>query len=118
MNGAFPNAMVKSYKKLISSLDLPDSEDRHVLAAAIKSESKAIITFNLKDFPSAKLKKYKIEALHPDEFICNLSEIDKVLTKQAFENQLNSLKNPPIPREELLKILKKGGLEKCLNVFE
>ncbi len=54
MNGAFPKAMVKSFNSLISSLELPDPDDRHVLAAAIKSEANLIITFNLKDFPQKK----------------------------------------------------------------
>ena len=40
------------------------------------------------------------------------------LTKQAFENQLLSLKNPPIPKERLLEILRRGGLNKSLKIFE
>lgn len=119
MNRAFPHAMVKSYNSLIDSLELPDPNDRHVLAAAIKSESSVIVTFNLKDFPSNKIEKeHKISILHPDKFIIRLSEIDEDLTKQAFKNQLVSLKNPPIQKERLLEILKKGGLNKSLEIFE
>lgn len=36
-NLAFPDAFVKNYSGLIESLELPDPKDRHVLAAAIKT---------------------------------------------------------------------------------
>jgi predicted nucleic acid-binding protein len=39
------------YESLIPSLSLPDKNDRHVLAAAIRCQASAIVTFNLKDFP-------------------------------------------------------------------
>ncbi|MEM9921216.1 MAG: PIN domain-containing protein [Bacteroidota bacterium] len=118
MNRAFPNARVRSYQKLIDELELPDPDDRHVLAAAIKSESKAVITFNKKDFQSKKIEKeYNISILAPDQFICRLSEMDVELTKQAFSNQLASLKNPPISKKRLLEILQKCGLKKSLEIF-
>ena len=51
MNRAVPDSLVTGYEFLIESLELPDSNDRHVLAAAIRSGAQAIVTFNLKDFP-------------------------------------------------------------------
>ncbi|MEI8311161.1 MAG: PIN domain-containing protein [Verrucomicrobiota bacterium] len=54
---------------LIPGLALPDPEDRHVLAAAIHGRADVIVTFNLKDFPSARLKPHGIRALHPDKFV-------------------------------------------------
>ena len=36
-HAAFPDALVTNYEALIDSLDLPDEKDRHVLAAAIKT---------------------------------------------------------------------------------
>jgi predicted nucleic acid-binding protein len=50
-NRAFPDAMVYNYGQLITSLELPDEKDRHVLAAAIKTNANIIVTENLKDFP-------------------------------------------------------------------
>ena len=50
-------------------LELPDANDRHVLAAAIKCNARIIVTINLKDFPTESLNPYGIEAMHPDEFI-------------------------------------------------
>ena len=50
MNTAFPDAEVHSFEELIEFLELPDENDRHVLAAGITCKADAIITFNIKDF--------------------------------------------------------------------
>ena len=59
MNLAFPDALVHNYEPLIDSLTLPDLNDRHVLAAAIKTNADLIITNNLKDFPVDYLSSFK-----------------------------------------------------------
>src|ERR1035437_3804649 len=58
------DCLVTGYEVLIDQLQLPDNDDRHVLAAAIRCGADAIITRNLKDFPDAELSKYGIEAIH------------------------------------------------------
>ena len=42
-----PDCLVVGYEHLIDGLDLPDPDDRHVLAAAIRAHAQAIVTFNL-----------------------------------------------------------------------
>ena len=69
MDAAVPDCLVDNYKNLIPSLNLPDNDDRHVLAAAIVGRAHVIVTFNLRDFPADALKPYGIEAQHPDEFL-------------------------------------------------
>jgi predicted nucleic acid-binding protein len=39
---AFPDALVENYEPLIDGLELPDPKDRHVLAAAIKTNANVI----------------------------------------------------------------------------
>lgn len=51
MNAHAPNCLAEGYESLIEGLNLPDLDDRHVVAAAIKGQAESIITFNLKDFP-------------------------------------------------------------------
>lgn len=51
MNDAIRDVTVTGYERLIDQLDLPDPDDRHVLAAAIHAESQVIVTRNLRDFP-------------------------------------------------------------------
>lgn len=66
MNRAFPDATVREYEVLISTLELPDADDRHVLAAAIHGQASLIVTANLKDFLTLYLHSLGIEAQHPD----------------------------------------------------
>src|SRR3990167_3525867 len=72
MDNNIRDCLVENYESIISTLSLPDKNDRHVLAAAIKSSSSVIVTFNLKDFPKKTLKQHKVKAQHPDDFIVNL----------------------------------------------
>jgi predicted nucleic acid-binding protein len=48
MDTNVPDTLVKNYKELIPSLTLPDPEDRHVLAAAIRAKADTIVTMNLR----------------------------------------------------------------------
>jgi hypothetical protein len=47
---------------------MPNPDDRHVLAAAIRAGADVIVTYNLTDFPAETLARFDIEALHPDDF--------------------------------------------------
>ncbi|HWS84197.1 MAG TPA: hypothetical protein VN207_08045 [Ktedonobacteraceae bacterium] len=47
---------------LIPSMPV-NEKDRHVLAAAVASGSKFIVTQNLKDFPQLLLKQFEVEVL-------------------------------------------------------
>ena len=73
MDGAVRDCLVTGYADLIDSLTLPDPDDRHVLAAAIRAGADVIVTYNLGDFPADALTAYGIEARHPDEFIAHCS---------------------------------------------
>ncbi len=57
------------YEDLITTLTLPDPDDRHVLAAAIHGGAGLIVTFDLGDFPAVVLGPWHVEAVHPDEFL-------------------------------------------------
>lgn len=67
-NQAFPDAMVENYEVLIDGLELPDVKDRHVLAAAIKTNANLIVTNNLKDFPQGYLATFGLSAKNADDF--------------------------------------------------
>lgn len=106
MDEAFPEAVVKNFSDLEKKLSLPDSDDNHVLAVAVKSRATRIITFNLKDFPAKKLTPHHIKAVHPDSFIVNLIQSDEEKVRKAFLNQVTNLKNPPMTETEVLNVLK------------
>lgn len=110
MNKALPDADVTGYEQIIAGLELPDPNDRHVLAAAIKSHSDVIVTANLKDFPASYLAQFEIEALHPDEFISDLLGLNSALVYQAVREARTSMKAPPMTAEEYLDCLFRQGL--------
>src|SRR5208282_3282171 len=51
IDSTVPDCLIHNYEPLISGLILPDKDDRHVLAAAIKSGAQVIVTCNTDDFP-------------------------------------------------------------------
>jgi predicted nucleic acid-binding protein len=63
---AVADCLVTGYEPLINGLTLPDPDDRHVLAAAIRCSAQVIVTANLDDFPAAALEPFNIEAQGPD----------------------------------------------------
>lgn len=105
MAAAVPDCWVKHYQFIIPTLTLPDQNDRHVLAAAIKCNADAIITTNLKDFPQATLDKYGIKAQHPDDFVMNQIELSESTALQAIKEMRQRLRNPPKTAGELISII-------------
>jgi hypothetical protein len=71
MDTCIRDCLVTGHERLIPSLELPDPDDRHVLAAAIVGRCDAIVTQNLKDFPAEALAPFQIETQHPDGFFSN-----------------------------------------------
>lgn len=115
MNLAFPEANVITSIALEKKLVLPDENDRHVLATAIKAKANYILTFNLKDFPNNYLSKFKVMAISPDDFICDIYHNNPDSVKIAFKNQVINLRNPPIKETDLLAIFIKVGLPKIAS---
>lgn len=115
MDRAIPDALVSNYEPLIEGLELPDRDDRHVLAAAIKCNASAIVTFNLKDFPASVLTPLDIEPIHPDSFIADLWDLDKAAVIKAAHDHRVSLKNPPYSVDGYLDRLLKQGLPDSVN---
>jgi hypothetical protein len=105
---------VPEYEPLIPGLALPDPNDRHVLAAAIASETSVIVTFNLSDFPKAALAPHGICALHPDVFATELLGEDPEGFLAAARIHRAALKNPPKSPDEFLETLRGAGLAKTV----
>ena len=115
MNEAVADAIVTGYEPLVSSLDLPDLDDRHVLAAAIRSHAQVIVTFNLGDFPQRQLDPYDIEAQGPDEFALNVFGLAPALVEGVIAQQASDLTNPRISFQERLTRLETRGLQKLVQ---
>ncbi len=104
------DCLVTGYQSLIGSLNLPDPDDRHVLAAAIVAGADVIVTRNLRDFPAETLNRYDIEAQHPDEFVRHLLDLTPVLVVDTVREQQSDLVNPPVRMSDLLDIFQRIGL--------
>lgn len=109
---SIPDSMVEAYEELIPSLTLPDNDDRHVLAAAIKSEATVILTINLKDFPQATLATWQLTARHPDDFISELLRSDPEAVCAVVREMRARRKRPPISAEDFLAQLERQGLRR------
>lgn len=109
------DAKVTAYEGLIETLTLPDPDDRHVLAAAIRANADAIVTFNQKDFPKEVLSTYSMDVIHPDEFVYYQIDMAPAISCQAIKAQRLALKNPQVTAEEFLAILQKQQLPQTVS---
>lgn len=117
MNHAVRDCVVTGFEYMIPSINLPDPDDRHVVAAAIHSGASLIITFNLKDFPDEALKPYNLAAQHPDDFIVDLLDLHLAGVLQAAASHRRSLKSPPKMADEYLDTLLAQGLTQSVAVM-
>ncbi|MEN9870765.1 MAG: hypothetical protein RLZZ171_1753 [Cyanobacteriota bacterium] len=118
MNENVRDCLVTDYQWLIKNLELPDPNDRHVLAAAIKAKAEVIVTSNYKDFPKLELNKYGIEAQHQDTFITNLIDLHPVQVIEAVEKCHQRRKKPPCSFEEYLMRLQKQELPNTVSMIK
>jgi predicted nucleic acid-binding protein len=118
MDTAIPDALVTGYDALIEQLTLPDPDDRHVLAAAIRAQASVIVTSNLRDFPSEHLRPHGIEVQHPDAFVAQLLDLSPGSVCTAVRDQRQSLKNPPRSVRELLDTFLSLGMASTVLALE
>lgn len=110
MDEAIPDALVRNYESLIDGIALPDSKDRHVLAAAVKCGAQYIVTSNLKDFPQEYLSQFDVEALHPDKFIEHQFYSNQGVVIACAKRIRARLRNPEKNATGYLQALAKAGL--------
>ena len=115
MNAHVLDAVVTGFEDLIDQLSLPDPEDRHVLAAAIRSQCTVIVTFNLKDFPDDILAAVGIKAQHPDAFVMRLLDTAPLQVLAAASEHRQSLRNPPKNVADYLATLEQQGLTQTVT---
>src|SRR6516165_9159728 len=72
VNDALPMAMVTGYADRVAAVNLPDPDDRHVVAAGIAAGATLILTWNLRDFPVKELQKFGLLRETPDTFLSDL----------------------------------------------
>lgn len=84
----WPDAVVAVSEATQERLWLPDPADIHVFAAAIDGGAEALITLNLKDFPTRQLTAEGVTRRDPDGFLVEALEAHPGLV-QMVERVLN-----------------------------
>lgn len=110
MNQAFIDALVLGFEQIIPILNLPDPDDRHVLAAAIQSRTDLIVTSNVKDFPPTTLRTYGIGVVPPDVFADYLFDLDEDEALAAVAKMRGRLRAPPMSSAEFIDSIERAGL--------
>lgn len=110
MDSNVRDCLVTGYEFLIPTLGLPDPNDCHVLAAAIRCDADVIVTANLSDFPEVMLSQHNVIAQHPDTFISDLIDLKPTRVLAAAEIHRKRLKCPPTSVDTYLETLLKLGL--------
>lgn len=106
MKQAFPEALVMGYEHRIDEMT-NDPKDRHVLAVAVVTQARIIVTDNLRDFPQGALAPFRIEAQSADVFLTHLFERAPARIVQIILNQTNALRFPPKTYREVLQSIAK-----------
>jgi hypothetical protein len=117
MNAMLPAATVTGYEKHIAAVNLPDSDDRHVVAAGIAADATVILTWNLRDFPPKELKKFGLRRETPDAFLSgvydNVPELMVASLANARRNLTKTQLSAPdfvnmLPRQRLFQLAKRA----------
>jgi predicted nucleic acid-binding protein len=118
MHRAFPEGCVEGANNLIGGLQLPDPDDRHVLATAIRVGAEHIVTENLRDFPDASLAPFGISAVSADDFLASTFELYPAEGLAAMRAMRNDYQRPAFSRGEFIFELQAKGLPKLASMLK
>ncbi|MGB0506079.1 MAG: PIN domain-containing protein [Pikeienuella sp.] len=118
LNAAFPEACVEDWEVYEATIvDLPDKDDKHVLAAAVKCDASVIITENLKDFPAVALDPVGVEPVNTDSFIADLIDLNQSAAINAIERMREGFRRPEYTRSDLVNRMSEIGLVQAAAIL-
>lgn len=109
MDGAIEDALVEGWEPLERSIELPDPNDRHVVAAALRVRANAIITENIKDFPETVLGSLGLETIWLDDFLLDQYDLNPSATRRVVLEQAAAMTQPQVELDVLLARLGRSG---------
>ena len=110
MDRAFDDACVRGWEPLVQGIALPDQDDRHVVAAALRGQADLIVTANLSDFPASSLEPLGLEAQSPDDFLLNQLDLDPEVVIRVLHAQAAATHRPAITFDALVDRLARCGV--------
>ena len=118
MSTQFPNASVKDFEYLEQDISFPDFDDKHVVAAGLKSLADVIISNDL-DFVPDNLDKYNLMSMDLDSFLAYVLDHYRNIAIETFEAMRKRRnKIQLLSRLELITRLKEIGLIKTAKMLE
>ena len=118
MESAFEEATVEGYETFASSCQgLPDKNDVHVVAAALKTRASTIVTDNISDFPAAILTPLNLEARTSDAFIADTITLDPGKAVAAIKRMRERFNRPQLTSEQLLLTMEARGLTETADIL-
>ncbi|MBY5465251.1 PIN domain-containing protein [Rhizobium leguminosarum] len=119
MEAAFEDALVSDYGAYLPSCaGLPDPNDAHVVAAALKTQAALIVTENLKDFPATVLRSLNLEAKSADAFLADTFALDPGKAVNAIQRMRARFKKPELTADQLLLEMEARGLIETVDVLK
>ena len=119
MEEAFEDAMVIDYEQFLSvGAELPDKDDAHVLAAALKTQTAILVTENLKDFPAEILTPLNLEARTADAFIADTIALDPGRAVAAIRKMRERFKKPEKTSAQLLLDMEAQGFHETAGILQ
>jgi len=110
MEAALPDARIDGYHHHIDKVALPDLNDRHVIAAALEARASCILTWNLRDFPAAALKKLGLVRQTPDVFLAELHDQTPQHLVGSLANARRNLSKSGVTPQGFLDVLREQKL--------
>ncbi len=109
-NAAFPDANVDVTEDTQNRLYLPDPHDIHVFAAAVDGGADALLTLNVRDFPTNTLAAEGILRRHPDEFLLEGFHSDEAGMREIVAKVMARAAGHGIDTSKPRALLKKARL--------
>ncbi|MBT5296243.1 MAG: PIN domain-containing protein [Octadecabacter sp.] len=106
----FPRAQVQIPQGVEARLWLPDSNDIHVLAAAVGCSADAVMTVNAKDFPRNELADEGLQRVDPDGFLVDLAIQHPDAVQSVGEAVLTEARRLSGEPWEMRKLMRKARL--------
>lgn len=115
---AFPYAMTEPDEGDFAGVELPDQDDRHVVAAALAGGCDVIVTYNVRDFPEEALAPLGLRALRPDDFLMEVAAADPDGAVAAVRSLVAVKKRPPRTMGEEIEGLRANMLGRFADFVE
>ena len=116
MARTFEEGLVEGWEPFEKVIDLPDPDDRHVAAAAVRAGAEHIVTENLKDFPRSILEPLGIEAVRADDFLAATFELYPAEATRALRTMRRAYRNPKMDALTFVLDLQGSGLPKLASL--